>query len=165
MNADLEHRDSPLHQLAREHGIERSYIDITGRVQEASPEVLRAVLSALGIPAGSDDEVAEQLRLARRQRWSRALEPVIVAWDGEAGFSLHLPAEHERGRLTLTLDLEEGPAQVVRTRLEDHVIAASDEVDGRRYVARQLRLPGPLPHGVHQLHLELDPKTLLQKWH
>ena len=107
MNADLEHRDSPLHQLAREHGIERSYIDITGRVQEASPEVLRAVLSALGIPAGSDDEVAEQLRLARRQRWSRALEPVIVAWDGEAGFSLHLPAEHERGRLTLTLDLEE----------------------------------------------------------
>ncbi|MEX1367984.1 MAG: 4-alpha-glucanotransferase, partial [Nannocystaceae bacterium] len=159
MNVDLTHSDSPLHQLAREHGIERSYIDISGEIQVATPEVLRAVLKALGIPAQTDAEVDEQLRLARRQRWSRPLDPVIVAWRGEGTFSLHLPAELDRGRLVLTLTPEDGgPDKTVKGRLEDYAVAATDEVDGRRYVARQMRLPGPLPHGAHRLHLRIEGK-------
>jgi alpha-1,4-glucan:alpha-1,4-glucan 6-glycosyltransferase/4-alpha-glucanotransferase len=150
-------RDERLFQLAREHGLELRYTDITGRVQEASPAALRAVLTALGVPAERDDDVEEALHAARRARWSRLLEPVIVAWEGEGTFSLHLPASVDRGRYVLAVTPDDGgPPRSAQGRLEEHGVAAKDEVDGKRFVARQLSLPGPLPHGYHRLELRVD---------
>ncbi len=149
--------ESRLLQLAREHGIEDSYIDIGGQTRRATPDALRAVLHALGITAQTDAQVQGQLEQARRLRWSRALEPVIVAWEGEGTFSLHLPAAVDRGRYSLTLTPQDGTApRRANGRIEDHAVATSDEVDGRRFVARQLSLPGPLPHGYHQLVLRVE---------
>jgi 4-alpha-glucanotransferase len=119
--------------------------------------VLRAVLCALGVPAERDDDVEHALRAALRARWSRPLEPVIVAWEGVGTTSLHLPAHLTRGRYSLVLTPEDGgPPRSAQGRLEDHGVEASDEVDGRRYAARQLSLPGPLPHGYHHLRLEVE---------
>ncbi|MEM9463176.1 MAG: 1,4-alpha-glucan branching protein GlgB [Myxococcota bacterium] len=149
--------DDALFQLAREHGIERSYIDITGQTQHASPSVLRAVLRGLGLTLDGDDDVHAQLLAARRARWSRPLEPVIVAWEGQGSVNVHLPAHLERGRVHLTLTAEDGsPPASAQARLEDHPPVAHDDVDGQRFVARQLSLPGPLPHGYHQLTLTVD---------
>ncbi len=150
-------RDQPLAQLAREHGVELSYIDISGQTQYASAEALRAVLEAMGVPSATDEQVEEQLRLARRARWSRPIEPVIVAWEGEGSFNLHLPARLDRGRFSVTLTPEDGsPPRSSHGRLEDHEVDAHDELDGQRWVARQLTLPGPLPHGYYRLQLQVD---------
>ncbi|MCA9710017.1 MAG: 4-alpha-glucanotransferase, partial [Myxococcales bacterium] len=145
--------DDPLHRLAREHGLELRYIDIAGKTQHASPEVLRAVLRGMGVVLESDADVTEQLARARKARWSRPLEPVIVAWEGEGSFSVHLPARLDRGRFSLTLTPEDGETRSIHGRLEDHPPVAQDELDGERWVARQLTLPGPLPHGYHRMEL------------
>ncbi len=150
-------RDERLFQLAREHGLELRYTDITGRVQEAEPAVLRAVLAALGVPAERDQDVEEALHAARLARWTRLLEPVIVAWEGEGTASVHLPADVDRGRYVLVVTPDDGgPPRSAQGRLEDHGVEASDEVAGQRFVARQLALPGPLPHGYHRLELRID---------
>ncbi|MCX4241089.1 1,4-alpha-glucan branching protein GlgB [Paraliomyxa miuraensis] len=153
--------DERLFQLAREHGLEESYVDITGQRRDASPEGIRAVLTALGVAVERDEDVERELSQARTARWSRPLEPVIVAWEGEGAFSLHLPASVDRGRYSMTLTAEDGsPPRSAQGRLEDHPVAASDELEGRRFVARQLSLsslfPGPLPHGYHHLSLEIE---------
>lgn len=159
-------RDERLLQLAREHGLEQSYTDITGRTHEASPAALRAVLAALGVPAERDDDVEAALLAARTARWSRLLEPVIVAWEGEGTFSLHLPASVTRGRYSIELVPEgsagDGPPRSAQGRLEDHGEAATDEVGGQRFVARQLALPGPLPHGYHRLRLAVEGRPELR---
>jgi alpha-1,4-glucan:alpha-1,4-glucan 6-glycosyltransferase/4-alpha-glucanotransferase len=156
--------DERLFQLAREHGLELRYIDIEGHVHEASPPALRAVLVALGVPAERDEEVEEALLAARIARWSRPLEPVIVAWEGEGTASLHLPASVDpAARYTLTLTPQDGGApRSAQGRLLDHGVEASDELGGRRFVARQLTLPGPLPHGYHRLQLEVAGKGGVQ---
>nr|MCH9679896.1 1,4-alpha-glucan branching protein GlgB [Deltaproteobacteria bacterium] len=149
--------DSRLLQLARAHGIEDSYVDIEGQTQRATASALRTVLGALGIPAQTDEEVDAQLTEVRRQRWSRPIEPVLVAWEGEGTFSLHLPASIDRGRYSLVLTSEDEAApRTIHGRLEDHPIVTSDDVDGRRFAARQLSIPGPLPHGYHQLVLRIE---------
>jgi len=156
-NGNTTPSEERLCQLAHEHGLELRYTDITGRVQEASPAALRAVLAALGVPAERDDEVEAALLAARTARWARPLEPVITAWEGEGTATLHLPASVAGGRYALELVPEDGgPPRTAHGQLEDHAIEADEDVGGTRYVARQLALPGPLTHGYHRLRLAVD---------
>ncbi len=156
--------DDRLFQLAREHGLELSYTDISGHEQVASPQALRAVLTALGVAVDREEDVERALLTARTARWTRPLEPVILAWEGEGTFSLHLPASTDpSARYTLTLTPEDGgSARTAQGQLEDHAVEASDEVEGRRFVARQLAVPGPLPYGYHQLELRVAGRNGVQ---
>jgi alpha-1,4-glucan:alpha-1,4-glucan 6-glycosyltransferase/4-alpha-glucanotransferase len=158
MSGNTTQSDERLFQLAHEHGLELRYTDIEGHTHEASPPVLRAVLAALGVPTASDEDLEAALLAVRTARWSRPLEPVIVAWEGEGTASLRLPASVDpTARYALTLTPEDGgPPRAAHGRLEELGVEASDAVGGRRFVARRLPLPGPLPHGYHRLALQVE---------
>ena len=50
-----------LHELAQRVGIEPTYFSLAGELVKAPDEALRAVLKAMGIAAGDDDEIAASL--------------------------------------------------------------------------------------------------------
>jgi len=74
-----------LHDLARRLGICTEYRGADGKKRRASPEALRAVLRALGLPIeGERDLRAISEHLEEGTCW----EPVRVAWEG---FPVFLP--------------------------------------------------------------------------
>lgn len=73
---------SALHGLARAAGIEIDWRDVYGHDHIVSDDSLRAVLAALGFPAGSEPEIAESLRTLRMETEQNTL-PLVTATCGE----------------------------------------------------------------------------------
>lgn len=132
--------DRLLERAAAAFGIERSFVDNEGQfvdnegqLRVASPDTLRSLLGAMGVPAGSAGSLRAALDAAAAED---ALPPLLVA-DAGADTAIMLPASTRGG---WRLELEAG--DVLEGRLER---------GGRR---ARLLLPEPLPAGYHRLHLE-----------
>jgi 4-alpha-glucanotransferase len=131
--------DRALKALAREAGLAIEWVDATGRKQTVSPETLRSVLSALGLPAHNSAAIEDSRR--RVQIDKRALAKTIVATVGttvqlatrsrhatltlEQGTTISLPFRRSRdGLMTFT-----APQQAGYHRLEidnhEHVLAVA----------------------------------------
>jgi 4-alpha-glucanotransferase len=72
-----------LKELARLYGIETSYVDMSNIHREADPEALLLVLRMMGAELKGFDDVAHALERRHAELRERAVEPVMVAWDGE----------------------------------------------------------------------------------
>jgi 4-alpha-glucanotransferase len=124
-----------LDRAAAAYGIERAFIDNTGRLRLATAETKRALLAAMGIDAGSPDGLREAVE---RALLAEAMPPVLVADAGE-DTAVALPALARSATWRLTLD-------------------GGDTLEGRvpKDPGRhgRLLLPAPLPIGYHRLELE-----------
>ncbi|MDQ1726841.1 MAG: 4-alpha-glucanotransferase [Frankiaceae bacterium] len=89
-----------LRALADANGIQGPYWNVDGRAIPLSDDTLHTLLSALGVPAATPDEVRASLDAAAAER-DRVLPPTIVA---SAGSAWHLPA----GLTDAVLELEDG---------------------------------------------------------
>lgn len=119
-----------LHRLAEAAGVPPRWLDVYGTWHEVGPDTLRAVLEALGYPAGTDGEIADS-EVAVRAAAGR-LPPLVTATVGEP---LRLPTA---GRWKLTL--EGGGSQ-----------------DG---IAEGGQLPGFIQPGYHRLELDTYATTV-----
>lgn len=150
-----------LWQLADDVGIERRYWDIAGNLHETAPVTARAVLEALGIPAGSDGEISESIAMRARQNWQEVLPPVVVAREYEViAVPIRLPVAGGIRTIRWTVNLESG-----EERTGDCDVAALPiEEMGRGHSAslalRRLKM-APLPVGYHELHLGSGETALL----
>src|SRR5437879_3430228 len=139
-----------LHNLAELHGLLPAYSDAAGRHQSTPPEVLSAVLAALGVPATNDDEVRAGLREARLRPYRQHLEPVIVHWDKRpAKAAIHLPERIATKPLRMRLHLEPGATREFTPRLRT---IGKVTVDGQGFITKQFTVPA-LPFGYHQLEI------------
>ena len=103
--------DHDLRDLARDAGIAVEWRDVNGNDHEVGPEPMRAILAALGLPAGSDAEIRESRE--RLQESRRGLPPLCTALAGEAVL-LGLPGEPE-----YRLQLENGEVREGRAVQRD----------------------------------------------
>ena len=106
--------DAQLEILASRAGLAVDWIDANGRPQKVAPSVLRNVLTGLGHPAGSAQEIDASLQQLQQAQETRQLPPLITA-DFGIGLNLahhfepHAPCEihlEDGSRLTLKLDAE-----------------------------------------------------------
>lgn len=144
-----------LQQLAGLYGVQTAYRDAAGRRRQAAPESLLAVLRALGAPLAGPADVAAALRERRQEVWRRCCEPVAVAWDKETRLELRLPAGRADGAVVCRLEPEGGDARCWTCDLARLPVLRAAEVEGVRYVVKQLALPAGLPQGYHRLRLAL----------
>jgi len=147
-----------LERLASIYGVQAVYDDDRRRRRRCSSESLLAVLQALGAPISEVEEASDALSACHRRSWERWVQPVHVAWGGRPpAIRLRLPEPELCGRLEAVLEAEEGNGEPPRRRCVELARLRSlsaVEVDGRRYVEKQLALPGGLPPGYHRLSLE-----------
>jgi len=147
----------PLHELARLYRVETRYLDVFGQPKLASPEALLETLRALGAPLASLSDVPQAIRERRLERWRNLLPPVAVLWEGRpARVALRLPAGERSAVLRFQLSLESGEVRSSTLALDSLRILRAVEVEGERFLARVLPLPGPLPFGYHRLAVELS---------
>jgi len=136
-------------RLARMNGVQPSFVDAAAQWQSASPDVLCALLLALGVPAGDEAEVRDSLRAGRLRPYRQGIEPAMVAWDGRRRkVSIHLPIKFARKPMQARLRLEDGRQE----KLELRFAVKTKEVEGERFVEKQVSLP-PLPFGYHTLEI------------
>lgn len=144
-----------LHQLATLYGVQTTYYDVARRRRHARPESLMAVLRALGVPVGTHHDILAALRERRQAPWKHGVEPVVVAWEGAPGeLELRLPRDQAAGHLAAHVTLADGDVQSWGLDLDSLQTLQAIQIEGVRYVSKQIMLPGPLPWGYHRLALE-----------
>ncbi|MBH0120436.1 4-alpha-glucanotransferase [Rhodococcus sp. NPDC003382] len=81
-----------LRELAERSGVSCSYRGWDGQEHYVCDHTLQAVLGALDIPAGSDEEIAASLEDVPNRVWRRMLPPSLVVVEGEhRTFPVHVP--------------------------------------------------------------------------
>ena len=140
-----------LRQLAEAHGVSTEYWDYHGNLAAPSRATLVAVLAALGVEAGTDEDVEASLKEAELNPWRLTLPRVVVARSGApVSVPVHLP---------------DGAAVRVRVELEGggrRELSQTDEwtlphdVDGALTGRACFALPADLPLGWHTLVADVD---------
>ncbi|OBH02812.1 MULTISPECIES: 4-alpha-glucanotransferase [unclassified Mycobacterium] len=136
-------------ELARRFGIATEYEDWTGRAVPVPEETLVAVLAALGVAAGTEQERNAALTAHRRSYWQRRMPATIVGRTGEQiRFWAHVthgdPAE-------VWLQLEDGTVRGGVQQVDN--FTPPFDLDGRWIGEASFVLPADLPLGYHRIHL------------
>ncbi|SDS81670.1 4-alpha-glucanotransferase [Halopseudomonas xinjiangensis] len=95
--------DALLEQLTRAAGLAIDWTDAFGKPQSVAPDNQRALLEALGYPAGDEQQIRQSLNKIEQQRHNPTLYPLLAHDQGEplcfagrfkAGQSYQLTLEH-----------------------------------------------------------------------
>jgi 4-alpha-glucanotransferase len=151
----------PLEQLARLHGLQLQYEDVSSRIHKAEPETLRAALAALGVAARTNEQVRQSLQEAEERPWRSLAPPVLVRTIAELPCPLkfHVPAsadetaEQVAAQLDCTLELTTEDGHTEELPASQPEFLARRDVGSERVFRFALSLPEHLPLGYHRLQL------------
>jgi 4-alpha-glucanotransferase len=148
----LDYHDA-LARAAAECGIEPEYIDTWGQPHRPCEEATRSILGALGVPAGSAEEIARHLENRAADEWSSALGPAVVVRENADAIPLRIPSE--RGGLSVKLEIEweGGDLQHRWFWLPELHNRAQAAFGGREFTEKALPLPNPLRLGYHRMRI------------
>jgi 4-alpha-glucanotransferase len=136
-------------ELARRFGIATEYDDWTGRRVLAPEDTLVAVLAALGVAAGTEQERNVALTAQRRSYWERPMPATIVGRTGEQiRFWVHVT---HGDSAEVWLQLEDGTVRGAVQQVDN--FTQPFDLDGRWIGEASFVLPAHLPLGYHRVHL------------
>lgn len=145
-----------LEKLSAAAGIDAQWFAADGKAQQVGDDTKRALLAALGLPAGTHGEVNDSLARLSAKHFDRDIPFAAVLRQGTAPLlTLAGEAAQASRRLDLTLFLEDGQEIDLPVRPEDGTRRSVERPDGRQAVLRALALP-ELPPGRHVLRLGKD---------
>ena len=140
-----------LKQLAEAHGVSTEYWDYHGNLAAPSRATLVAVLAALGVEAGTDEEIETSLAQVEITPWRRTLPPSVVARAGEeVRVPVHVP---DGAGVRVHVDLEDGSRREL-PQTDDWTLP--HDVDGVLTGRATFALPADLPLGWHALVADID---------
>lgn len=138
-----------LAELARRYGVATEFHDWTGKHTPVAESTLVAVLEALGVRAGTEEERAAMLAAHDRDYWQRSLPPIVL---GRAGATTPFWVHVTHGDpAALTLLLEDGSVRTDLRQLENNT--GPFDLGDRLVGEATFELPADLPLGYHRLRL------------
>lgn len=145
---------SILVRLARLQGVQAQYTDAFGVSRRAGPEALARVLTAMGLPAGTEAQAAASEKALITELSRRPIEPVTVAWLGRRSTAEFAAGAVARGRVAWSLTLESG--DVLEGSSDADSLARDHRKGplGESVATALLPLPKGLPPGYHRLRIE-----------
>ena len=150
-------RTAKLDEAAKAWGIEQEYWDIWGKKHRASPAVQKAILSSLGVDAGSSKSIEQALDERLWQVWSRPLPPTLVISQNPSprAISAAVPAGYALASALLQFRWEDHSTAEMEIDLA--ALPPSGEVDlrGQRFIRKLIPLPDSLPLGYHELAVRI----------
>jgi 4-alpha-glucanotransferase len=144
-----------LDELCDELGVQPAY-EAGGETRRAPDESVRHVLRELGAPLPDRDGDLEAdtaaLRTLRLERWRRMLEPVTVAWTGDApAVAMRIEGEAEPTDLVLRLEHEDGAAAERRIDPGELRWLERTSLEGTVFRRGLIPLPPDLAEGWHDV--------------
>jgi 4-alpha-glucanotransferase len=136
-------------ELARRFGIATEYDDWTGRRVLVSEATLVAVLAALGVTGGTEQERNAALTAQLRSYWARRMPATIVGRTGvQTRFWVHVTHGHPA---EVWLQLEDGTMRGALQQVDN--FTPPFDLDGRWVGEATFVVPADLPLGYHRVHL------------
>jgi 4-alpha-glucanotransferase len=136
-------------ELARRFGIATEYADWTGRRVLVPEATLVAVLAALGVAAGTEQERNAALTAKVRSYWERRLPATVVGRVGaQTRFWVHVTHGHPA---EVWLQLEDGTVRGGVQQVDN--FTQPFDLDGRWVGEASFVVPTDLPLGYHRVHL------------
>ncbi len=142
-----------LARAAQAYGIELRYYDTWGRVHEASPKVLRALLGSLGFVAGSDDEIARGLAEREAAERRRPIDPTLVVREDADHLRVRIPALRSGASIKLEIEWEGGELEHHWFWMAELRTLESYSLEGGEWLTKRVPLPSPLRLGYHRVRL------------
>ncbi|HXG32517.1 MAG TPA: 4-alpha-glucanotransferase [Bryobacteraceae bacterium] len=133
-------------------GIEPEYWDVWGVRHAAGPDVVRAILTAMGVNCSSRETLDAAVEEALWQEWSQPLPPVVVLSETARELPLHVPPDALEARITIRW--EEGGREHYPVALGGLPESGEACLRGRSFRRKLAPLP-PLRPGYHSLHAEI----------
>ena len=124
-NDDQSPASESLKHLAEAYGVSTEYWDYHGNLASPSGATLKAVLTALGVSARTDEEIERSLREVEDAPWRQTLAPTVVTRGGvESTVPVYVP---DGAKVRVRVELEDGGVREL-TQTEDWTVPR--EVDG-----------------------------------
>ena len=144
-----------IEQAAKLWGIDLFYWDIFGKKHQARPEVVQAILTALGIDASTLEGLNAAIRQRYLDEWTRALPEVeVVGRHLDTPAWVNLPEGANTQPLRMIFEWEGGGKAEYTHPASGLEVLASAQVDGKYYSRRRIPLPNETPYGYHRLRIE-----------
>jgi 4-alpha-glucanotransferase len=147
-----------LRELAQLCGIQTFYLASDETMSEAEPEVLMALMRALGVPVERTKDVGSAIRERRSLAARRMMEPVLVVRsERRVRFKVTLPDHFEARDAWFTMQFEDGSSRRAQL-LSDLTPVENLELDGQRfdrYLVDYSAHAAHVPAGYHALMLEV----------
>ncbi len=168
--------EDALRRAAAAHGIEPNYTDTWGKTHETSPDVMRAILAALGFPVGSTGEIEHALAQREAAQWREPLDATVVVRIDADHIRLRIPASQNGASAKLEIEWESGDLErrdLERRDLEHHwywmpelPTLETATFDGIEWLAKRMPLPKSLRLGYHRIRVhwvqEPEPRTFAE---
>ena len=138
-----EFRKSAIAELARRLDVELEYINAAGTRIVISPEIVRAVLAAMGYPVNNDGDAEAFLGSLTDKERSRRLPAVLVV-------------SHEHQPAQIPVNVETGHSHKWRLVREDCLIAEQGSLDIEQSTASSLEREGSAPLGTSWVALTVE---------
>jgi len=134
-------------------GVEPEYSDTWGKPHVTSLEVQKAILQALGVPAGSKEELDRAVEERLWRHWNSLLPPVVVLGEGaeKREFPLHVPTSLAGHTVGIEFRLEDGSTERREFSLAQLPSSGQAELRGTHYLRKQVPVPEDIPLGYHDV--------------
>ena len=150
-NDDQRPASESLKHLAEAYGVSTEYWDYHGNLASPSSATLKAVLTALGVSARTDEEIERSLQDVEDAPWRQTLAPTVVTRGGvESTVPVYVP---DGAKVRVRVELEDGGVREL-TQTEDWTVPR--EVDGVKRGRASFILGADLPLGWHTLVADID---------
>jgi 4-alpha-glucanotransferase len=156
-----ENYEEALGRACRMWGVQEEYWDIWGDRHIASADVRRAVLTSLGVVAGSTEALNDAMEERTWNEWSSVVSRTLVESQSAAGVPIQVPVEREGGRLQVEFAWENGGHEPFDFAILELADVGRIIVRGQTFLRKLVPLPPGSPLGYHTLRVSLDCDT----WH
>lgn len=145
-------QSASLTKLADAHGVALAYYDVFGHLHRIADDVLRAILRAMRVDAGSDHAIADALRDVAQARCRQCLAPMTVVRADARPWRIrvYLPAQPARRPLEWHVVAEDGVEHRLPVPQQD---VRAEAVADAPCIALDVPLDVPLSHGYHDIEL------------
>ncbi len=159
-------KDDLLKEIAGFEGIIHEYHDVWGNKHTARPEIIEAVIAALGYPVENPSSLKEFFDQKRITQIERLIDPVVfINGIFKDEITLRVPAHFvsEKRLLIEVFDEDSEPVTGQDVKLSELEFKGTVEGPSGRFNEHAIKLNESLKTGYYQLRVELDGSIIHSK--
>jgi 4-alpha-glucanotransferase len=139
-------------RASAENRVDREYWDIFHHRHEASSEVQKRILTALGWNTTDRESIEAARRDNFRQRWTAMVPAMNVLEEQDRSLTLTFPSG-KSGKADVTVALEGGNRVEFSFEVTELAAVHEVEIGDERWTARRVPLPSEVPLGYHEVQV------------
>ncbi|HYP15195.1 MAG TPA: 4-alpha-glucanotransferase [Bryobacteraceae bacterium] len=148
--------DDALARACHVWGVQEEFWDIFGARHVASLDIRRAILTSLGVPAGSTEDLNRAIEERSWREWSSLIDETSVMALSSGHISIQVPVELQAARVHAEFSWEDGGREVVERNIAELKDGGEALLRGHAFRRKLLPLPAGAVFGYHDVTISVE---------